>query len=72
MEFHKFDIEGDGMVLFNYLLIIINYTAGWMSKVVLLPVMKACFTYSMHDKEIRMLLASKSLASMVCLQKIKT
>ena len=49
IEFHKFDVEGD----------------GWMDKAVLLPVLKACFTYSLPEQEIRALLTSKSLSSMV-------
>lgn len=49
MEFHKFDLEGD----------------GWMDKAVLLPVLKACFTYSLPHHEIKTLLSSPSLASMV-------
>ena len=44
---------------------IILVIVGWMDKVVLLPVLKACFTYSLPDKEIRALLSSPSLASMV-------
>ncbi|XP_019849038.1 PREDICTED: uncharacterized protein LOC109580393 [Amphimedon queenslandica] len=49
VEFHKFDVEGD----------------GWMDKAVLLPVLKACFTYSLPEQEIRALLTSKSLSSMI-------
>ena len=41
------------------------FIVGWMDKVVLLPVLKACFTYTLPDKEIRALLSSPSLASMV-------
>lgn len=50
VEFHKFDVEGD----------------GWMDKVVLLPVLKACFTYSIPHRELKILLSSTSLGSMVC------
>ena len=49
IEFHKFDLEGD----------------GWMDKAVLLPVLKACFTYTLPELEIRALLSSSSLSSMV-------
>ena len=49
IEFHKFDLEGD----------------GWMDKAVLLPVLKACFTYTLPEPEIRALLSSSSLSSMV-------
>jgi len=40
---------------------------GWVDKAVLFPLMKACFANSMNEREIKTLLASTSLMSLVCL-----
>jgi len=50
-EFRKFDMENN----------------GWVDKAVLFPLMKACFANSMNEREIKTLLASTSLMSLVCL-----
>jgi hypothetical protein len=49
IEFRKFDLEGE----------------GWMDKAILMPLLKACFTYTIPDSDIRILLTSKSFISMV-------
>lgn len=49
----------------NSIILVFILIVGWMDKAVLLPVLKACFTYTLPDKEIRALLSSPSLASMV-------
>ena len=46
---------------------VVHFSVGWIDKAVLFPVMKACFTYSMPEKEIRTLLSSSTLKSMASL-----
>lgn len=38
---------------------------GWISKVLLFPLMKACFYYTLQDREIKSLLSSPALQSVV-------
>ena len=44
-----------------------NYATiiGWISKVLLFPLMKACFYYTLQDREIKSLLSSPALQSVV-------
>ncbi len=51
----------------NFALILLGtpLCAGWINRAVLLPVMKACFTPSMTDHEVKTLLQSQSLKSVV-------
>ncbi len=39
--------------------------AGWINKAVLLPLIKACFSYNLSNPEIKSLLANEALKSMV-------
>ena len=45
----------------------IHMHTGWIDRAVLIPVMKACFTYSLPEKEIRTLLNGSTLKSMASL-----
>ena len=42
-----------------------EFQSGWIDKAVLMPVVKACFTHTFSSKEIRVLLSSEVLKSMV-------
>ena len=65
-EFRKFDLEGEGICTpMHQQLLHAQFLTGWIDKAVLFPVMKACFTYSLPEKEIRTLLGSPTLKSMV-------
>lgn len=49
-----------------YLPLLCVCVIGWVDKAVLFPLMKACFANSMNEREIKTLLASTSLMSLVC------
>lgn len=68
-EFKKFDLEGEGECYCTLCIknVVSLFSIGWIDKAVLFPVMKACFTYSLPEKEIRTLLGSPTLKSMASL-----
>lgn len=57
--------SGNSSCLFSCLFSVCGI--GWVDKAVLFPLMKACFANSMNEREIKTLLASTSLMSLVCL-----
>ena len=67
-EFNKFDMEGDGTIKNmnnNTALLRLYFYIGWLDKVILLPLIKACFTPAIPEPTIRRLLCGQALQSMV-------
>ena len=73
-EFQKFDMDDNGNTVHtlsrvNYYngfsLSAVSSHKGWISRAVLLPVMRACLSHVMSDRDLKVLFTSQSLKSMV-------
>lgn len=66
-EFKKFDIDGDGTntALYTSHYLVLLLCIGWLDKVILLPLIKACLSSTISEPTVRQLLSGKPLQSMV-------